>query len=250
MTNHHEGFIAWEAYEMSRSRIPKDRHPRLNQAEKAVRGGVLCCRSSATCGCCGRRLRVRCEGRNSTPGYYCCSSKIADNRSRCCMRVGGVRIDEAVAQAFLQAAAGAGLKAALRAETDIIASHDAAISQRRLQAERVRHGAELAELRDRTVEDRLVARSLEVQWEQRLTELADAEADWARREREHLIRLTDRQRGRIRIWGADPSQVWNAPYASHPVLVHRLAPLLRASFRPPVTGRLCVSLAPHPRRAE
>src|SRR5208283_2203047 len=96
------------------------------------------------------------------------------------------------------------------------ANHEAAISQWRLQVERARYDAELAERRYRTVDpdNRLVARTLEAQWEQHLTELATAEADLARREREHLIRLTDQQRERIRTLGADLNQVWKAPTTS------------------------------------
>jgi len=216
ITNHHEGFISWETYEMNQSRISKNAHPRLHQAEGAIREGAALLQGIATCGRCGRRLKVYYDGRNSTPGYYCGSNEIANGRSHWCLRVGGVRIDEAVAQAFLQAVAPAGLEAAVQAEANIAAEHEAAISQWRLQVERARYEAERAERRYRTVEpeNRLVARTLEVQWEQRLSELAAAEADLARREREHLIRLTDQQREQIRALGADLSQVWKAPTTS------------------------------------
>lgn len=216
ITNHHEGFIDWETYQMNQSRISKNSHPRPHQPEGALREGAALLQGIATCGRCGRKLRVYYEGRNSTPGYYCSSNHIANGRASYCLRVGGVRIDEAVAQAFLQAVAPAGLEAALQAETNIEAEHEAAISQWRLQVERARYEAERAERRYRTVEpeNRLVARTLEAQWEERLTELAAAEADLARRERQHLVHLTDQQREQIRTLGTDLSQVWKAPTTS------------------------------------
>ena len=60
-------------------------------------------------------------------------------------------------------------------------------------------------------ENRLVARTLEAEWEQRLNELAAAEAELQRRERQHPIRLTDEQRKHIRTLGYDLRRVWEAP---------------------------------------
>jgi predicted DNA-binding transcriptional regulator AlpA len=56
-----------------------------------------------------------------------------------------------------------------------------------------------------------VARTLETEWESRLSELADAEAELARRQRQHPGPLTDEQRTRIRALAADLRRVWEAP---------------------------------------
>jgi transposase len=60
-------------------------------------------------------------------------------------------------------------------------------------------------------ENRTVARTLEAEWEQRLSELAKAEAELARSERKHPGRLTDQQRERIHALGADLTRAWEAP---------------------------------------
>lgn len=212
IANHHEGFIDWETYEMNQSRISQNTRPRSHQASGPVREGAALLQGIATCGRCGRRLRVYYEGRHSTPGYYCASSHIANGRASYCLRVGGVRIDEAVTKAFLEAVAPAGLEAALAAEENIEADQEAALAQWRLQVERARYEAERAERRYRATEpeNRLVARTLEAHWEQRLGELAAAEAELARREHKQGFRLTDQQRERIRALGADLTQVWEA----------------------------------------
>jgi sugar-specific transcriptional regulator TrmB len=59
-------------------------------------------------------------------------------------------------------------------------------------------------------ENRLVARTLEAEWERRLAELAEAEAELKRRERQRPGRLTENERKRIRILGADLGRVWEA----------------------------------------
>lgn len=212
IADHHKGFIDWETYEMNQSRISQNTRPRPHQAEGAVREGAALLQGLATCGRCGRKLRVYYQGRNSSPGYYCASNQIVNGRGSYCLRVGGVRIDKAVGRAFLQNVAPAGLQAALRAEENLEAEHEAALVQWRLQVERTRYEAQRAERRYQSVEpeNRLVARTLESEWEQRLTEVADAEAEFTRREHLSPGRLTDQHRERIHALGSDLQQAWEA----------------------------------------
>ena len=209
---HHEGFIDWETYELNRARIDGNLRPGTHRPG-AVREGAALLQGLATCGVCGRRLRVYYQGKNATPGYYCQGSSIVNGRGRRCLRVGGGRIDQAVAEAFLEAVTPAGIEAALLAEEQLQAAHDAAMRQWQLQVERAHYEAERAEARYRAVEpeNRLVARTLEAQWEQRLADLASAEAELTRREAEHPVRLTKEQRRKIHALGADLRRVWDAP---------------------------------------
>src|SRR5690349_24705892 len=91
-----------------------------------------------------------------------------------CLSVGAVQIDGAVARAVLAALAPAGLEAALAAAERLEADREDALTQWQLAAERARYEAQRAERRYRAVdaENRLVARGLESEWEQRLRELA------------------------------------------------------------------------------
>jgi len=140
-------------------------------------------------------------------------SRSANGKAHWCMRVGGVRIDKAVSAAFLGAVAPAGMQAALQAEELIEAEYDSAVKQWRLQVEQARYQAQRAERRYRSVEpeNRLVARTLEAEWEKRLDELTTAEAELARREHQRPQRLTDQQRERIHRLGADLNRAWETP---------------------------------------
>lgn len=212
LPDHHDGFIGWEAYEMNQARIARNTRPVAHQAGGAVREGAALLQGLATCGGCGRRLRVYYQGRNSTPGYYCASNAIVNGRGTWCLRVGGVRIDEAVVRAFLETITPAGAEAALLAERDIEAGHEAQMAQWRLQVERAAYEAQRAERRYRTVEpeNRLVARTLEAEWEKRLKEQAIAEAELARREHQRPHHVTDEQRRQIHTLGADLKRAWEA----------------------------------------
>ena len=196
---------------MNQARIARNIRPGPHRSG-AVREGSALLQGLATCGVCGRRLRVYYQGKNATPGYYCAGSNIVNGRACRCLHVGGLRIDRAVAEAFLDAVTPAGMQAALLAEGQLEAEHDAAMRQWRLQVERARYQADRAQTRYRTVEpeNRLVARTLEAQWEQRLAELASAEAELTRRQAEQPMLLTDEQRNMIQALGADLRRVWDA----------------------------------------
>ena len=71
----------------------------------------------------------------------------------------------------------------------------------------------LAERRYRAVDpdNRLVARGLETQWELRLRELGDAEAEIERRQRLRPRGLSDAERKALLALGQDLRRVWSAP---------------------------------------
>ena len=116
-----------------------------------------------------------------------------------------MQIDDAVARAFIAALAPAGLEAALAAAERLEADRDDALAQWRLAAERARYEAQRAERRYRAVdpENRLVARGLEREWEERLRELEPAKAELARREAQRPRALSAEDRRRLLALGAD-----------------------------------------------
>jgi len=211
--DHHKGYIDWETYEMIQDRISKNTRPISHKKSGAIREGAALLQGLATCGQCGRRLRVFYQGRNSSPGYYCAANKVMENRGKHCMRVGGVTIDAAVADAFLEAVNPAATEAALLAEKNIAADHDSAFEQWRLQVERFRYEAEKAERRFRAVEpeNRLVARTLETRWETALRKLQDAEHDLERRKRNRPKMLNREQKALLCNLGDDIKKIWHAP---------------------------------------
>ena len=148
------------------------------------------------------------------PNYYCQgSAELVDGRGSRHMNVGGQGIDAAVAAAFLAALQPAALQACLQAAEQLEHGHDAALDQHRRQVEQARYQAVKAERRYRAVdpENRLVARGLETEWNTALQQLADAEAELARRQTARPKTLTPAERAAILALGDDLGQVWDAP---------------------------------------
>jgi len=180
---------------------------------RAVREGAALLQGLAVCGHCGRRLRTHYRGRNARPGYHCPGKSVVEGRGHYCLNIGGCQLDAAVTDAFLTALQPAGMEAALLAAERLDADQDAALAQWRLEVERRKYEASLAERRYRAVDpdNRLVARGLETQWEQRLRELADAEAEIERRQRLRPRSLSDAERQALLTLGGDLRRVWAAP---------------------------------------
>src|SRR5215469_1331231 len=119
----------------------------------------------------------------------------------------------AVVDAFLKALTPAALEATQFAIQQLEADHDAALAQWRLAVERTRYEAERAERQYRAVEpeNRLVARGLETEWEKRLRDLAAAETELERRERQRPRTLSEEEKKKIFSLGSDLHKVWTAP---------------------------------------
>jgi DNA invertase Pin-like site-specific DNA recombinase len=211
--NHHPGFIDWVTFQTNQARLDSNTRPQPHQAGGAVREGSALLQGLATCGHCGRRLHVHYRGRNSAPGYHCAGKDLVNGRGVYCLNVGGMVIEQAVTNAFLEAVTPAAVEATMLSVQQLQANHDAALSQWRLEVERTHYEAQRAERRYRNVEpeNRLVARGLETEWENRLRDLAAAEAELRRREQQRPNPIGPDQLKRIQMLGSDIRQVWTAP---------------------------------------
>jgi len=210
---HHPGFIDWPTFQANQTRLDSNTRPRPHQAGGAVREGAALLQGLATCGHCGRRLHTHYRGRNSAPGYHCAGKDLVNGRGVYCLNIGGLAIEQAVTNAFLEAVTPAAVQATVLAVQQLQTNRDAALSQWRLEVERTRYEAERAERRYRTVEpeNRLVARGLETEWENRLRDLATAEGELRRREQRQPSTLTPGQLQQLQSLGSDIRKVWNAP---------------------------------------
>ena len=214
--DHHPGFTDWDTYQANQARIGANIRPQASQpGTGAVREGSAQLQGLATCGRCGRKLAIFYRGPAKTvPNYYCQgAADLVDGRGARHMDVGGQAIDAAIAAAFLAALAPAALDACLQAAEQLEHGHDAALDQHRRQAEQARYHATRAERRYRAVDpdNRLVARGLETEWNTALQQVADAEAELARRETARPRTLTPAERAAILALGGDLGQVWDAP---------------------------------------
>jgi DNA invertase Pin-like site-specific DNA recombinase len=211
--DHHVGFLDWPTFQKNQVRIRGNARAERDQSGGAVREGSALLQGIASCGHCGRGLFTYYRGRNATPGYRCSANDLGEGGGHYCFNVGAVGIDKAVAAAFLDAITPAAVEASVLALDQLEADRDAVLRQWRLEVERARYEAERAERRYRAVEpeNRLVARGLETEWENRLRDLADAEQELRRREQHQTRHLSPDEIERLRTLGVDLRQVWTAP---------------------------------------
>jgi DNA invertase Pin-like site-specific DNA recombinase/transposase-like protein len=215
ITDHHRGFIDWDTFQANQIRIRSNTRPTAHEpGTGAVREGCALLQGLATCGTCGRKLAVYYDGpTKSTPGYYCTGTgQLVEGRGTRHLRVGGVGIDAAVAEAFLVALAPAALQACLAAAAQLEDGHHNALAQWRRQVEQARYAASHAERRYRAVDpdNRLLARGLETEWNTALVALTDTQAELTRRETARPKTLTPQEKTSILALGEDLSGVWSA----------------------------------------
>ena len=216
IVDHHcdQAYLTWDTYLANQARIDTNIRPQAHEpGTGAVREGCALLQGLAVCGRCGRKLAVHYNRDYSTPGYHCNGRNLAEGRAERCLSIGGMQIDQAVAEAFLAALTPAGVEAALVAAEAVIADRDAALSQWRNEVERARYQASLAERRYMAVDpdNRLVARGLEADWEAKLAALAAGQAELARKEAARPTDLGPDERAALVRMGNDLDRVWQAP---------------------------------------
>jgi DNA invertase Pin-like site-specific DNA recombinase len=214
--DHHPGYVSWEDYQETRARLRANVRPRGEGGGAAREGagllqGILRC---GRCGRCGRRMQVAYSGTGGKiPRYTCARGRDFHATGGMCQSLGGVRLDRAVAAAFLEAVTPAGVRACSEAITEIETGHAERIAGRRLAVERAVFEAERRQRQYDACEpeNRLVARTLEARLEEALMSLErerTALAELKQRQPEPLSRA---EREALARHARELPRLWNAP---------------------------------------
>jgi hypothetical protein len=166
------------------------------------------------CGRCGDRMTVRYAVRQGHPvPEYTCQRQGIARAQPLCQRICGTGLDDAVAQVVLDAVTPTALDVALEVFDELRARKAAVDRLRRAQVERAREDAELAQRQFMLVrpEHRLVADSLEQQWNAKLVRLADVEEAYRRTTQADGAGLPAEDRARIHALVTDLPRVWHDP---------------------------------------
>ena len=216
LPDHHPGYVSWEEYLANRKRLRANVRPR-GEGGGAAREGRALLQGVLRCGRCGRRMQVAYSGRDGRQVRYLCASGFYHyGTGKACQGLGGGRLDNAVAAAFLDAVTPAGIAASTSAITELTAEHDARVAGQRLALERANYEAERAQRQFDACEPehRLVARTLESKLE---AALADAAREQRALEALKLARpapLTGPEREALNHLARDLPRLWAAPTTS------------------------------------
>ncbi len=203
--DHHEAYVDLPTWYRIQEQLFRNQGKRASD-RGALREGPALLQGLAVCGHCGRSM----SSRYNKSWRYLCSGRMNTLGSHDgCFSVGGVRIDRLVSQCFLEAVGPAGLEAALQAEQQLVVERETAQRSYRLELERCTYEASLAERRYRQVDpdNRLIAATLEREWEQALRALERAQQQLEVAEAEQP-RAPDPQR--LASLGRDLPALWEA----------------------------------------
>jgi DNA invertase Pin-like site-specific DNA recombinase len=213
--DHHPGYISFERYLANQDRLRANWRPPRGEGGGAAREGRALLQGLIRCGRCGRRMQVGYSGKTLVPNYSCVRGNQLYGSERC-QSVGGRRIEQVVVDAVFEALRPAAIEATLRAIEHANTGHQALLRSAELELERAQIHAERARRQFDACEpeNRLVARTLEREWEQRLVEARRAERALAELAARRPDPLTDEEIAWCRQAGADLRQVFHAPTTS------------------------------------
>jgi DNA invertase Pin-like site-specific DNA recombinase len=209
---HHPGFITWEQFQRNQRQLDENRTERDEDRRGALREGVALLQGIVRCGRCGRRMSVRYLKDGTIPSYEC-NSIHSHFAGATCQSMRGDEIDAAVACVFLEAMRPAQLEVSMAALDRIAAQARQLDRQWQLTLERARYEAELARRRFLAVdpENRLVGRTLEREWNEKLAEIEHLERDAALRPPLSARLVHPEERRRILALAQDLPALWQAP---------------------------------------
>ena len=213
LPDHHPGYVTWDQYLATRERLRSNVRPRGEGGGAAREGGALL-QGLVRCGRCGRKMQVAYSGTNGKVGRYACvRGRDFHATGRACQSLGGARLDKAVADAFLDAVAPAGIAATAGAIGELEVQHEQRLAGQRLAVERAEYEADRARRKFDACEpeNRLVGRTLEHALEQALAELEREHGKLAQLERARPIALSDAEREALARLARDPARLWAAP---------------------------------------
>ncbi len=209
--NHHPAYISWEQFMHHQQRLDDNRTLRDDNRRGAPREGAALLQGIVLCGRCGRRMTIR-YLKGNVPSYEC--NQLHKQRgASTCQSLRGDGVDRAVANALLEAMSPAQLEISLATFEALEAQARALDQQWQHRLERVRYEAELARRRYLAVDPdyRLVARSLEQDWNVKLAEIEQLEREYANLPTAKRQPLNDQERAKILALTHDLPALWQAP---------------------------------------
>jgi DNA invertase Pin-like site-specific DNA recombinase len=207
----HPGYISWEQFRSNQQILDDNRTWRPEERRGAVREGTALLQGIVLCGMCGRRMNVRYHADGSIPSYECRQAH-AQLAEKTCQTMRGDGIDQAVAGCFLEAIRPAHLAVALSTLDQLEERAKQLDRQWQLRLERAQYEADLARRRYGAVDpdNRLVARSLERDWNEKLTEVEQLQREYATLPQPTALHLTPQERQRILALAQNVPAVWSA----------------------------------------
>ena len=215
----HEGYIGWDEFERNEQQLRRSALAYgLENRRSPPREGPALLQGLVLCGVCGGRMSVRYHERSGSlvPDYWCFSGRMHGRRPLCQI-IPGASIDRGVAERLVTAMTPKAIELSLAVRAELQTRLDEADRLRLLQVERARHEAELAQRRYMQIDpdNRLVASTLETNWNDKLRALAQARDEADRKKTADRMTFDQATEARIRALTEDFPAVFNDSATSH-----------------------------------
>jgi DNA invertase Pin-like site-specific DNA recombinase len=211
----HPGYISWEQYEENLQRLRDNAFANGQDRRKSPpREGPALLQGLAVCGVCGSRMTVRYHARqNKIVPEYACQRDGADHIVLVCQHILGEQIDQAIGQLLIDTVTPLALEVTLSVQQEMQTRLDEVDRLRKKQVERARYEADLAQRRYLHVDptNRLVADSLEADWNDKLRALNTAQEQYEEQRKKDRAEISEQQRASIMALANDFPKLWQNP---------------------------------------
>jgi hypothetical protein len=155
--------------------------------------------------------------RNKDQPYYRCVRHLMQASDQPCFGVSANVLDDVVAQQVLRALEPAALELSMQTQADVRKERERLDRHWQQKLQRARYDADLAERRYREVDpgNRLVAATLERQWEEALRAQREVQEEYDRFAQQSLPQLSAEESARIAAMAADIPALWQSPQTTN-----------------------------------
>ena len=215
----HPGYISWGQYEDNRQRLQENAYANGHDRRKSPpREGPALLQGLVVCGVCGSRMTVRYHTRQTriVPEYVC-QRDGAEHIVSVCQHVFGEQLDQAIGQLLIDTITPLALEVTLTVQQELQARWEEVDRLRKKQVERARYEADLAQRRYLHVDpaNRLVADSLEAEWNNKLRALNAAQQQYEEQHKKDQAAISEQQRASIAALAHDFPRLWQNPQTPH-----------------------------------
>jgi len=205
--DHHPAYITWENFLTNSKRLAANC---TSQGARPAREGSALLQGIVLCGGCGHPMSTMYPGGKAI--YDCSRSRCDHVTTTQCRSILAEVVDRAVGARFLEVLAPEEIALALAAADEVTARKANRNRTLELRVERTRYEAARAEraFHHCDPDNRLVARSLERRWEEKLRELTEAERELACQMNEPALPSRDQ----LESLAAEFPRLWAAPTTS------------------------------------
>jgi DNA invertase Pin-like site-specific DNA recombinase len=211
----HPGYITLDQHEANIAKLAANAaaHGR-DRAAGPPREGPALLQGIIICGRCGLRMTIRyhTRGDQELPTYTCHRDGIENGHSACTL-IPGHTLDQRIGALLIDTLTPLAIEAALQVSAELQQRAAEADALRAAHVERARYHADLARRRYLAVDpaNRLVAGTLEADWNTALRALTQAQDAYDTARQQHTGQLTSTQKTRISQLVTDLPGIWNDP---------------------------------------